>query len=53
MLFKSLGCQWVNPSIGLANGLVPSDNRAITQTNFDPDLGRHMASVGRSELINA
>ena len=46
-------CQWVNPSIGLANGLVPSGNRAIAQTNFDPDLGRYMASLGRSELIDA
>ena len=27
ILFKSLRCQWVNPSIGLANGLVPSGNQ--------------------------
>ena len=38
MLFKSLKCQWVNPWIGLAN---------------DSDLGRHMASLGHSELIDA
>ena len=41
------------PIIGLANGLVPSGNQAITQTNFDPDLGRPMASLRRSELIDA
>ena len=30
ILFKSLRCEWVNPSIDLTNGLVPSGKQAIT-----------------------
>ena len=40
---------WVN--IGSGNiGLVPSGNKAITWANVDPDLCRHIASLGLNEL---
>ena len=38
-------------NVGSINGLVPSGKQAITRTNVDPYLCRHMASLGRSELI--
>ena len=37
-------------NIGSDNGLVPSDNKAIIWANVDPDLCRHMASLGHNEL---
>ena len=37
---------------GSGNGLVPSGNKAeaITWANVDPDLCRHIASLGHNEL---
>ena len=49
-----IGLHWWSVNIGSGNGLVPSGNncqqQAITWANVDPDLCRHMVSLGHNEL---
>ena len=37
-------------NIGSGNGLVASDNKPFPEPKFDPDLCRHMASLGHNEF---
>ena len=44
-------CYWWLVNIGSGNGWVPSGNKPLPKANVDPDLCRHIASLGHNELI--
>ena len=44
------GTHWWIVKIGSGNGLVPSGNKSLILVNIDPDLCRHMASLGHNEI---
>ena len=41
---------WWQVNFGSGNGLVPSGNKPFTWASVDPDLCRHMASLGHNEI---
>ena len=44
------GTHWWIVKMGSGNGLVPSGNKSLILVNIDPDLCRHMASLGHNEI---
>ena len=44
------GLQWWLVNIGSGDGLVPSGNKPLPEPNVDPDLCRHMVSLGPNGL---